>query len=223
LFHPDVHPGALARFGHMLLDAVHLTNPQARIHKVETKQRAAIAGDRRDAEELAASVPPAANPDKQYLDALTGAGLSRVDAAKALKIKLGLEARAVAERPEHQSDFEKGLQRFVVERGGDPGDISASDELAYRKSLHRAAPAKPPHESDYEVGFRRYLRERGIPWEKATSKDEARYRLILHPPRPLKDLKSEAAKRKPAKRSHSKPYPPFDPSHDGPHSPGPAR
>jgi hypothetical protein len=57
LYHPDQNPGAIAKFGHILTDALHITNPQQRIQAEAAKRATAMAGDERQAQEYAAAAP----------------------------------------------------------------------------------------------------------------------------------------------------------------------
>jgi hypothetical protein len=57
LFHPDKNPGAIAKFGHLLTDALHVTNPQKRIEKTAARRAATSAADERQALEMAKAGP----------------------------------------------------------------------------------------------------------------------------------------------------------------------
>jgi hypothetical protein len=220
LYHPDHRPDAVSRFGHLITDALKITDPKKRLQKVEARQAAKAAGDRQEAEQLARATPQAANPEREYRDRLVAAGLSPEMAETAVRVRAGVEPKATAPKPEHVSAFDEGFARFLKTKGvDDVEDATFEDEQEYRRALHPASPQKLPHESDFAAGFSRYLRSKGIAPERATAQDEARYRAIIHPVRPLKDLKSEADKRRPArsKKGHSKAYPPYDPARDGPH------
>jgi hypothetical protein len=220
LFHPAVHPGALAKFGFLLLDSLHLTSPQKRIHKVAAQRAAAVAGDQREAEALARSTPGPVNTEKQYKNALIEAGFTEPQAQKALEVRAGVEPKAAEPKVTRPSAFDESFLRFLKARGIDSvEDASAEDEAEFRKSLRPTPAAKPVHQSDYLQAFARYLREHHIPLERATSKDEMHFRALWRPVRPvapkkgtknstdaLADLKAEAAKRRPrrAKKPHSK-------------------
>jgi hypothetical protein len=57
LYHPDKYPGAIARVGHLLTDALHITNPQERIQKEGAKRAAGAAADEHSALSWAGAAP----------------------------------------------------------------------------------------------------------------------------------------------------------------------
>lgn len=57
LLHPDNAPGALAKYGHLITDALKITNPQDRIKSAANKREKASEGDERQAKLLASSAP----------------------------------------------------------------------------------------------------------------------------------------------------------------------
>ena len=84
LYHPDKNPGAIAKFGHLLTDALHITNPQQRIQADAAKKTAAIAGDEREAQQIAATRPQspdeiAAQQTKAEIDRQNATANARID------------------------------------------------------------------------------------------------------------------------------------------------
>lgn len=65
LFHPEKNPGAIARFGHIVTDALKLTNPKKRIEGMAAQREAGIQKDERQAQGVAASLP--LSPEKRAL------------------------------------------------------------------------------------------------------------------------------------------------------------
>jgi hypothetical protein len=59
IYHPNTNPSAVAKYGHMLTDALHITNPADRQQKDAAKQASLKAGDQRTAQSEAAAAPPA--------------------------------------------------------------------------------------------------------------------------------------------------------------------
>ena len=58
LYHPDKYPGAIQRVGHLLTDALHITNPQERAKKDVAKKDALSAKDKQEALGVASAAPP---------------------------------------------------------------------------------------------------------------------------------------------------------------------
>jgi hypothetical protein len=138
LYHPDRHPDAVARFGHLITDRLKITDPQARV-KAEAGQRAAnAAGDEREAQALAAATPQKPNEFTDYRTALKEAGFTPEQIEKALKVKAGIEAKPVASR---FTTFDTGFQRYLNEKGIDPEDATAEDERDYRLLIHPHPPS----------------------------------------------------------------------------------
>ena len=65
LYHPERHPNAVSRFGHIVTDALKLTNPQQRIQAEAQKREAGIQGDEKLAQGVTASLP--FTPERQAL------------------------------------------------------------------------------------------------------------------------------------------------------------
>jgi hypothetical protein len=57
VYHPQRNPTAIAKYGHLLTDALHVTNPAQRQEKQASKQASLAAGDQRTAQSLAAAAP----------------------------------------------------------------------------------------------------------------------------------------------------------------------
>ena len=57
LYHPEKNPGAIARFGHIVTDALKLTNPKKRIEGMAAQREAGIQKDERQAQGVVASLP----------------------------------------------------------------------------------------------------------------------------------------------------------------------
>lgn len=57
IYHPDKNPSAISRYGHILTDALHITNAAQREKEQAAKQTALAAGDQRTAHGLAAAAP----------------------------------------------------------------------------------------------------------------------------------------------------------------------
>jgi hypothetical protein len=57
VYHPQNNPSAVAKYGHILTDALHLSSPQQRQEKQASKQASLAAGDQRTAQSLAAAAP----------------------------------------------------------------------------------------------------------------------------------------------------------------------
>jgi hypothetical protein len=100
LFHPDRHPNAVARFGHLITDSLGLTDPHKRIALVASKRAAASTQDEQEAQALAASTPRQPNEFVAYRDALIDAGFSPEQAQRALEIQAGIEPKAAPAKPE---------------------------------------------------------------------------------------------------------------------------
>jgi hypothetical protein len=60
LYHPEKNPGAIAKYGHLLTDALKITSPDQRAQAAQAKQATAAAGDQQEAQRLAAAAPPTA-------------------------------------------------------------------------------------------------------------------------------------------------------------------
>jgi hypothetical protein len=142
LYHPDRHPNAVARFGHLITDKLGLTNEQTRIHKVAAKRAANAALDQGEAQELAAATPQQPNQFIDYRDALVKAGFTAEQAQKALEVRAGIEAKPTAAKPAHETDFDKGFARYLKEKGIDSADATAEDEAAYRQTIHPRQPSQ---------------------------------------------------------------------------------
>jgi hypothetical protein len=63
LFRPDVHPGLIASHGHLITDALHITNPKDRIQKEAAKRAAGVAGDEKATQDLVMAAP--LSPEQQ--------------------------------------------------------------------------------------------------------------------------------------------------------------
>jgi hypothetical protein len=78
LYHPDKNPGAIARFGHILTDALHLTNPKERIKKAGAARAAGAQSDLQTAEGLASDAP--LSPEEQAQVKVRGGAAERLAA-----------------------------------------------------------------------------------------------------------------------------------------------
>ncbi len=63
LFHPDKNPGMIERYGHLITDALRITNPQDRIKKEAAKRAQGVAGDEKQAQSIVAAAP--LSPEQQ--------------------------------------------------------------------------------------------------------------------------------------------------------------
>lgn len=101
LYHPDRHPGAVEKFGHLLTDSFRLTSPEKRIEKAGAQRAAASAGDEKQALEMAEAGP--LTPEQlaaQQAKASTGAeGVTR-DWALQWAQKHGIAEPAMSELTE---------------------------------------------------------------------------------------------------------------------------
>lgn len=57
LFHRDTNPGMIERYGHLITDALRITNPQDRIKKEAAKRAQGVAGDEKQAQSIVAAGP----------------------------------------------------------------------------------------------------------------------------------------------------------------------
>lgn len=104
LYHPDRHPDAVSRFGHLITDKIGLTNAQSRIQNEAARRMTASVGDEREAQGLAASAsaaPP--NEVTAFRQKLIEGGFTAADADKAARVRYGLEAKPTAPKPETES------------------------------------------------------------------------------------------------------------------------
>ena len=69
IYHPNTNPSAVARYGHLLTDMLHLTSPADRQQKEAAKQDAAHQGDVRTAQSEAAAAPTAPKTPAQLWQA----------------------------------------------------------------------------------------------------------------------------------------------------------
>jgi hypothetical protein len=83
LFHPSRNPGLIARLGHLVTDGLGLSSAKKRAQNATTKSEAQSAAERREAEEEAAAAPE----------------LDEEETHLAARVKAGLDAKAVAQKP----------------------------------------------------------------------------------------------------------------------------
>jgi len=102
MYHPENHPTAIARFGHLLTDAMRLTSPQKRIEQAGKARADASAEDERRALEMVKAAPlsPSELAKQAAQTATEQAELEqnwKLDWAK----RHGVDAKAMAELTEH--------------------------------------------------------------------------------------------------------------------------
>jgi hypothetical protein len=116
LFHPDNAPGALAKYGHLITDALKITNPQDRIKSAANKREKASEDDERQAQLLASSAPLSLEQvATQNAEAATAGSLASVRSGQKAFIELNPSSTPDAQ----QANFSQLIQKNLgsTERG----------------------------------------------------------------------------------------------------------
>jgi hypothetical protein len=145
MYHPDKNPGAIECFGHVLTDALHITNPQHRIQLVAQRRANDIAGDEREAQELAAATPATPNEVAEYRRKFIEGGFSPEDAEKAVRVHFGVEPKETPEKYFSQLSTTTDAQgkqhywRVPMSPGDKPEEVDFNGQTVAPKN---AAPIK---------------------------------------------------------------------------------
>jgi hypothetical protein len=127
LYHPEQNPGALAHLGGFIRQ--HLSKNKAPVTPGQAKKSFAdIMAPIDAAAATSGSATTDSNPFAKEKKQLLDIGWSEADAERAIRTKVGTEARAGK-----VSDYGQGLKRFVESEGGDPDNPTAAQEQAYRE------------------------------------------------------------------------------------------
>jgi hypothetical protein len=110
LYHPEKYPGAIQRVGHLLTDALHITNPQDRIKKDAASKEAQSAKDEKEALGMAGAAPP--SPAQA---AVTTANANAAGELTSIQAKMANIKKLFPDlTPEQQTSFQNELAASIT-------------------------------------------------------------------------------------------------------------
>jgi len=158
LFHPDKNPGMIERYGHLITDALRITNPQDRIKKEAAKRAQGVAGDEKQAQSIVAAAP--LSPEQLSLQQVQ-AKVREIDSSD-----LSDEDKAEAKRKIFGVSEKPNLKLYVSPDGSTKAwlDANRTDSIPVGWTAYTATNTDTNKRKDFDAFKTDYEAKNGKPY-----------------------------------------------------------